>query len=121
MRADNATAQCSLFCFKLSLKTDRIAFKLLTEFDNLHAQIEISHGADLSMQTEAVEQLRAQFPFFRIAGADQDKASRVADTDPFALDDIAPACRRVEEQINEMIFQQVDLIDIKKASIGACQ
>ena len=72
---------------------------------------------DLDRKTEAVKQLRPQFPLFRIAGSDQNEACGVTDAEPLALDQILPGRRRVEQQIDEVILQQVDLVDIEKSAV----
>src|SRR5687768_10342733 len=39
--------------------------------------------------------------------------------DSFALDDVDTTCRDVEQQIDEMIFEQIDFIDIEESVVRA--
>ena len=71
----------------------------------------------LDRQAEAIQQLRAQLAFLGIAGADQHEPRGMTDAQAFALDDVFAGCGDVEQQIDQMIFQQIGLIDVKKAAM----
>ncbi|CAH0314089.1 Cytokinin riboside 5'-monophosphate phosphoribohydrolase [Pseudomonas sp. Bi70] len=73
------------------------------------------------VEAETVEQLRAQFALFGIHGADQDEARIVSMGNAVALDMVDAAGRRIEEQVDQMIGQQVDLIDVQHPAIGLAQ
>ena len=65
--------------------------------------------------------MRAQFALFRVATAHQHKASGVADTQAFALDTVLARRGLIDEEIHQVVFQQVDLIDVEKATVGLGQ
>src|SRR5205085_11158327 len=44
---------------------------------------------------------------------------RVFDRDAFAFDSIAAGCGRIEQQINEVVFEQIHLVNVEEAAIGA--
>ncbi|MNN12233.1 hypothetical protein D3C81_1252160 [compost metagenome] len=73
------------------------------------------------MQAEAVEQLRAQFAFLAVHGADQHEARAVAVRDAVALDVVETAGGGVQQQVDQMVRQQVDLVDVEHAAVGAGQ
>ena len=73
------------------------------------------------IQAEAVEQLRAQLAFLGVHGADQHEARGMPMGDAVTLDMVDPAGGSIEQQIYQMIRQQVYLIDIEHAAIGAGQ
>jgi len=68
-----------------------------------------------------IEKLRTKFAFFRIARANQHKARWMLDGNAFTLDLIDSGNGHVEQQIDEMIFEQVYLVDVEKASISTRQ
>jgi hypothetical protein len=74
---------------------------------------------DLDRQAEPVEQLRAELSFLGVAAADQDKPRRVAHAQPLALDQILARGRDVEQEVDQVILEQVGLVDVEEAAIGA--
>ena len=107
-----------LAVLELGNKADWIAVEAVAAFHDLDPVADIGRGAHIDRQAKAVEQLRAQFAFFRVAAADQDEARRVTDGKPFALDDVGARHGDIEQQIDEVIFKQVDFIDVEKTAIG---
>jgi hypothetical protein len=77
--------------------------------------------ADLHRQAEAVEQLRAQLAFLRVAAAHQHETRRVAHAEALALDHVLAAGGHVQQRVDQMVFQQVGLVDVQKAAVGAGQ
>ena len=73
---------------------------------------------DLDREGKAVQQLRAQFAFLGVHGADQDEAGRVAERDALALDDVLAHRGRVEQDVDQMVLEQVDLVDVEDAAVG---
>ena len=71
------------------------------------------------MQSETVEKLWSKFAFFRISRTDQHKARRMLDRNTFTLNFIDSGDRNVEQQIDEMIFEQVYFVDVQKTAIRA--
>ena len=88
---------------------------------NFHALGRALDTAHLDRQRETVEQLRTQIAFFRVHRADQDETGRMGEADAFALDHIHAHRRRVQQQINHMIIEQVHFIYIQDATIGIRQ
>ena len=43
----------------------------------------------------------------------------MADAQALALDHVLPGCRDVEEEVDKVVLQQVHLVDIEEAPIGA--
>ncbi|MCY1493360.1 hypothetical protein D9M68_271960 [compost metagenome] len=72
-------------------------------------------------QAEAVEQLRAQLALLRVHGADQGDARRMLVGDAVALDAVHAAGADVEQQVDQTVGEQVDLVDVQHAAVGARQ
>ena len=68
-----------------------------------------------------IEQLRPQIAFFGIHRADEDEARRVAERDAFALDHVDAHRRRVEQQIDHVIVEQVHFVHVQQAAIRRSQ
>lgn len=96
-----------------------IAIKGIATLDYFDARIEIGRGGDFDGESEAIEQLRAEIAFFGIAAADEDKARGMAHADSFALDDILASGGDVEQEVHEMIFEEIDLVDVEVAAMRA--
>ncbi len=76
-----------------------------------------SRRGHLHRQPEPVEQLRAQLPFLRVHGADQQEPGGVPHRHAVPLH-VADAQRRgVEEQVNQVIVQQVDLVHVQHTAV----
>jgi len=45
----------------------------------------------------------------------------VANAHALALDDVLARGRHVQQQVNQVVIQQVDLVDVEKSAVGACQ
>ena len=98
-----------------------IAVEGVAALDHLDARGDVGRRGDVDREAEAVEQLRPQLALFRIAAADQHEARGVADAQALALDDVDARRRNVEQQVDQMVLQQVDLVDVEKAAMGAGQ
>ncbi len=85
--------------------------------DDLHAQDGVAGCGHLDGQAEPVEQLRAQLALLGVHRADEDEAGRVAERDAVALDGHAAGGRRVEQQVDQVVVQQVDLVDVQHAAV----
>ena len=83
--------------------------------------VEILRRAHLDRQAEPVEQLRPKFALLGIAAADQHEARGMADAQPLALHHVLARGGDVEQQIDQMILQQVHLVDVEEAAMGAGQ
>ncbi len=86
--------------------------------DHFGAGRGIARGGDLDGQPEAVEELGAELALLRVHRADQDDPGGVGDGDAVAFDGVAAHRRRVQEQIDEVVVQQVDLVDVQQAAVG---
>ena len=72
-------------------------------------------------EPEPVEQLRPQLALFGVHGADQHEAGLVAVRDAVALDVRAAHRGGVEQHVDQVVVQQVDLVDVEHAAVGAGQ
>src|SRR5688572_7665711 len=120
-RARNSLAQLLLVFHARLAKRFRIAIVRLASLYDVYAIIQISLGDDFRVQSKSVQQLRAQFSLFRIAGTDQHEARRMFDGHAFALNSISSCGRNVQQKIDEMVFEKVDLVYVQKAAIGPSQ
>ena len=59
------------------------------------------------MQSKTIQQLRPEISFLRITRTDQDKTRRMLNRNSFTFDFINPGDRNVEQQINQVVFEQV--------------
>src|SRR5687767_11294572 len=84
-------------------KSLRVAIVRFASLDNLDSIIEISLSHNFGMQPKAIEQLRPQFAFLRIAGSDQHELGWMFDGDAFPLDSVSPRRGNVQQQIHQMI------------------
>jgi hypothetical protein len=87
--------------------------------DHLDAGGDVAGGADFDGEAEAVEELGAQVAFLGVAGADEDEAGGVADRKAVAFDDVLAGLGDVEEEVDDVVLQQVDLVDVEIAAVGA--
>ena len=74
-------------------------------------------AAAVDGQPEPVEQLRAQLALLRVHRADQQEPGRVPHRDALALDVAGAQRRRVEQQVDQVVVQQVDLVDVEHAAV----
>ena len=96
-----------------------VAVEGVTALDHLDALIEVGGGRDLDREAEPVEELRSQIALLGIAAADEDEARGMADADAFAFDDVLAGRGDVEEEVDEMILEEIDLVDVEVAAVGA--
>ena len=88
---------------------------------DLHTLGGIVNAAHIDGQGKAVKELRAQVALFRIHRADEDETRRMAETDAFAFDHVHAHRRRVQQQVNHVIVQQVYFVNVENAAIGSRQ
>ena len=86
--------------------------------DHLGAKLRIARRGDLDREPEAVQQLRPQLALLGVHRADQHDPRGVRDRDTLALDGRPPHRRRIEQQVDEMIMEQVDLVDVEDAAVS---
>jgi hypothetical protein len=84
---------------------------------HLGPDLDVAAGADLDGEPEAVQQLRAQLPLLRVHRPDQQEPGRVPDRHPVAFDVGDPERRRVEQQVDQMVVEQVHLIDVEQPAV----
>ena len=94
-----------------------VLLKSVAPLDHLHPLGQLVGRAHLHREAEAVQQLRAQLAFFRVATAHQHKARRVAHRQALALDHVFTRGGHINQQIDQVVFQQVDLVDVEKAAV----
>ena len=104
-----------------STKACGIALERVAPAHHLDPRGQVFRRAHFDRQAEAVEQLRPQLALFRVAAADQHEARRVAHAQAFALDHVLARGGDVEQQVDQVVFEQVDLVDVEKAAMGARQ
>ena len=89
--------------------------------DDVDAHVDVAGRMDVDGQPEPVQQLRAQLALFGVHGADEHEARVVAVRDAVTLD-MHPTHRRgVEQHVDQVVVQQIDLVDIEHAAVGAGQ
>ena len=111
-RSCNAFAQLLLIGGERFAERFAISIVAFTPLDDVDTILKIVLGCDFGVQSEAIEQLRPEFPFFRIARTNQHKACRMLDRNTFSLNFIDSRHRNVKQQIDEVIFEQVHFVDI---------
>ena len=65
--------------------------------------------------------MRPQFTLLGVATADQHKTRRVAHRQAFTLDKVFASSRNINQKVDQMVFNQVDFIDVQKAAVGTRQ
>ena len=88
---------------------------------HLHAIVEILGGGDIHRQPKAIQKLGPQLPLLRVARADEHEARGMANAEALALKHVLPGSRHVEQEIHQVIVEEVDFVDVKKAPVRACQ
>ena len=78
-------------------------------------------SANLHTESETIDELGPQFPFFGIHGAHQDEPRGLAGGNTITLDRDPAAGGRVQQKIDDVIRQQIDFIDIQDAAVGSGQ
>jgi hypothetical protein len=96
-----------------------VPIKGIAALDDFHACVEVGGGRDFDREAEAVKQLRAEVAFLGVTAPDEDKACGVPHADPFALDDVLAGGGNVEEEIDEVVLEEIDLVYIEVAAMGA--
>ena len=86
--------------------------------DYFDTKLRIARADHFDHQTEPVEELRPQKPFFRVHGPDQEEAGGVNDLDSLALYDIDPGGGGIQKYVDQMVRQQVDLVHIEDSPVG---
>ena len=89
--------------------------------DHLDTLCDAVAGAHLDAQAEAVQQLRTQVALLGIAAAHEHEPRRMPHAHAIALHDILARLRNVQQQVDEMVLQQVHLVHVQEAAVGACQ
>ena len=89
--------------------------------DHLGPVRRLGQVGEIDHQAEAVEQLRPQFPLFRVHRADQHESGRMTQGKPFALHAMYATGRGIEQDIYQVVGEQIDLIDVEDAAIGSSE
>ena len=89
--------------------------------EDFYSGSRVSRTSNLNGQAETVQELRPQLSLFRVHGADEDEACRVAMRYPFPLHHILPRGSHVEDRVHQMIREEIHLVDEKNAAMGTCQ
>ncbi len=99
-------------------KTDGILIKGQSLGDGGHPQLRRSQSPNLDRQPEPVEELGPKLALLRIHRADQHEARRFARGEAVSLHCDPTACRRIQQQVDEVMSQEIDLIDVQNAAVG---
>ncbi len=99
----------------------RVGFVRHPRADHLGAHVDLPGGADVDGQAEPVEQLRAQLALFGVHRADQHETGLVGMRYAVALDVHAAHRGGVEQNVHQVVVQQVHLVDVEHAAVGAGQ
>gem|GEM_PF-3769544 len=95
----------------------RIEPKSFRSLHNFHPLSKVLQGTNLDKQPKAIQELRPQIPFLRIARADKNKPRRVPYTQTLPLHNVDPHHRHIQQQVDQVIFEQVDFINIEKTTM----
>ena len=108
---------------RLVLGSDRgrIPVPASAQVGDLHSLIDVGRPGHVHTEPEPVEQLRAQVTLVRVHRPDQDEPRRVGHRKPFALDDVDSRRRRVQQDIDDVIVEQVHLVDIQHVAVRAAE
>ena len=79
---------------------------------------DVRRRRNLDSQSEAIEQLRPQLPLLGIPAADEDETRRVPNAESFALDKVFTRGGDIQQQVDNVVFEQVDLVDIEESPVG---
>src|SRR5215208_6728857 len=88
---------------------DEHAFARLTDADNIHRK------------SKAIQKLRAEFPFFWIHRSDENETGWMNEGDALTFNHVHAHCRRVKQDVHNVIVEQVYLIDVEQAAVRARQ
>ena len=86
--------------------------KLPLQLHHAESLLDVVGRLNVDAEPEAVEQLRSQLTLLRIHRPDQDEIGRVNDGHPLALDHVDPHGRRIEENVDQVVVEQIHLVDI---------
>ena len=98
-----------------------VGFVGVAAADHLDAVVDVGGRRDLDREAEAVEELGAELALLGVAGADEDEAGGMADREALALDDVLARGGDVEEEVDDVVLEQIDLVDVEIAAVGAGQ
>ena len=87
-RLQDLIADFAVFGLPCGQKRICIMLKRIAAADDFDPFRDVIGGFDLDREAKAVQQLRPQFALFGVTGADQHKAGRVSDGQPFAFHDV---------------------------------
>ncbi len=99
----------------------RVALEREAPPHDLGAQRGLARPAHLDAEPEAIQQLRPQLPLLHVHRADEEEAGSVHGRDRVPLHAGDARRGRVQQRVDEMVGQQVDLVDVEDALMGARQ
>ena len=119
-RGDLLAQLCLVLCPFLD-ESGAVALEGVAAANDFDTARQVVGRLHFDRHAEPIQQLRAQLAFFGIAGTDQHEPRRMTDAQSFALDDVFAGCGDIEQQIDQMIFQQIGFIDVEKPAMRAGQ
>ena len=107
----------------LPMRHERVVvpFERIAATNDLDPLLDVHRGTHLDGQAEAVQQLGTKLSFLRVPRSDEHEARGMADRKTFAFDGIDPGFGHIEQKIDNVIFQQVDLVDVEVSAVGPRQ
>ena len=101
-----------------SAKPLGVLFEREAALDDFDALFGVGDAANVHGQAKAVEELRAEFAFFGIHRADEHELGGMLKRDAFAFDDVDAHRRRIEQEVDDVVVEQVDFVHVQNAAIG---
>ena len=117
----DALRQCPLGLGPLSGERRRRRVEVHSPAHDPSARLHVARTGDLHAEAEAVEQLRAELTLLGVHGAHEQEARVLHDADPIALDGHLTRGGSVQQGVDEVVAQQVDLVDVEHAAVGAAE
>jgi hypothetical protein len=94
-----------------------ILIELMPKLDDLHALFYVLQCFDFDLQPEPIQELGPQLALFRISRSDKHKPGRMPEGDALALNDVFSGRRNVKQDIDQVVFEEVHLVDIEKTPV----
>jgi hypothetical protein len=110
-------AEALLLGLRFGGESFRVTFEAFSPFYYLNAIVEIGYCRNLREESKSIEQLRPKLTFLGIPGAHEHKARRVTYRNAFTFDDIAPARRRIQQHIDQMVLEKVNFVDVEESAV----
>ena len=115
--AANVSSQFRLSHYPLGDERDGIGLERQAPAHHDRTHLGIAWRSDINGQPEPVEQLGTQFPLLRVHRADQQESTRVLHRHAVTFDVTDAQRRRVKQQVDKVVVQEIDLVDVEQAAM----